>query len=83
MSQLAITAARSYPCPYCTAGVGEQCRTKTGWRATYMHAARFQPIADARHEARRAGYTDALRVAANNPDWWERVRHRYLNKETP
>lgn len=30
-----------------------------------------------------APYYDALDDFANNPEWWERVRHRYLDKETP
>lgn len=70
--------ARSYPCPYCTAGVGEPCRTKTG-RPTHAHAARSQPL----WRVWNAGYSDALRDVANNPGWWGRARHRYLIKETP
>ena len=70
--------ALSYPCPYCRAGVGEPCRTKTG-RPTHAHAARSQPL----WRAWNAGCRDALRDVANNPEWWERVRHRYLDKETP
>lgn len=35
-----LTALRSFPCDYCSAGVGEACRTSTG-KPCFEHANRI------------------------------------------
>lgn len=42
MEQLIIL--RRYDCPYCSAERGEWCKTKTGKRATWLHAKRGEEL---------------------------------------
>lgn len=37
-------AVANYVCPYCNAGMGHWCRTKSGKHATFLHSGRTWPL---------------------------------------
>lgn len=67
-----IRAARTQPCPYCNASIGQPCRDKSG-RANTTHADRQRATWGAYHIGYETGLRDALALL----DW--EVTKRGLN----
>lgn len=66
----------SISCGHCGAVKGEGCKSRTG-RDRGPHAARTKPLRDAWRSGVRAGQDDLLR----SPQWYERERKRWLNRQ--
>lgn len=52
-------AVDNYICPYCRAGYGQWCKTKSGKRATWLHSSRQWPL----QQAWGAGYQECEKYA--------------------